>query len=137
MTTSNNDEVLILSERIGQYQQENDELKRQIHNLKLDVETEQWKRRVVNSIVALAILIPVLLLSFFAGVFVWNVATTPDVATHCVIDENHLGNRDGKLRLYGVVPWGVDYNYGEVASIEDGVRKAKLMNCPLQPISEK
>lgn len=123
------DEVM-LAEEVGRLNEERKHLQIEIDTLQTEL-TEEKRKRVTEKMLSLLLyLIPVIVLTFLA----WKVVTTPDVATHCTVRINRNG--DGHRHLYGVVPWGWDIDHGIVHSIEDGVKKAQQLGCPLQHPAE-
>lgn len=113
----------LLAEQLGITQEKLESSKRECKTLREALLREKRKRNIANIFWAASVTMVIAGLLFF----LYKVASTSDIVTHCNIDTSIKG-----MHLYGVVDWGVDVDYGRLASIEDGIAKAKALGCPLR-----
>lgn len=124
----------LLAERVGQLEEENKTLKIKVNNLTDRLEREKWRRWFTNIPTGLSIALVILLAGTSIVYFMYKWISTPDVATYCTVAKS---DNSKDLHLYGIVPWGSDFDHGAVSSIEEGVKKAQALSCPLHPPAER
>jgi hypothetical protein len=125
---ASNDEIE-MAERIGQLQEENQRLKADLRAMTVERNKASLKAWIDNGWICFGIFLGVvfLLAVAYKGIF------TPAVVDYCyLVRETHVGGPDTFI-LKGHIPWTAeDLQHGEFKSIEEGVRAAGLLQCPLK-----
>jgi hypothetical protein len=128
------DDSTLLAEELGKIEQENKDLKAKNKILQLDIDRHIRNGKISLGLYFLTITLPLLVVTITLCWFFWKVIQAPDVASHCIIEQT---SNQPDLHLKGIVEWGVDFDYGVIPSFEEGVKRAKMIGCPLVSNVEK
>jgi hypothetical protein len=143
MITTNSRGTMIRSENIlaednGRLRAECDELENKISDLEQNLSNTRNKVWVKNGGVFLYVLLLVSIVLGGISFPIYMNLVTPDKVTHCEIEAETSCRYKivHRYTLIGVVPWHIDYEYGQFNSQKEAEKKAEEIGCKIGTIAE-
>jgi hypothetical protein len=127
------DDATILAERVGQLETENKRLAKEL--AASGVSKAVGAARVERARLLYRSTVAGCVLAFFLLIVapIYFAATTPRLATHCLVEAYTKTSGPAEFALVAVIEWGEDYPVGVFKTIDEAIAASAKVGCPVRP----